>query len=224
MRLKRCVDPGKLAGAARMSTADNGTGKVMDEALRHGQGLVRLASAAQAEQLPLIPDPEIMAEARQALGQEASRIEVLAEARRRGRPKGARNRRTDDFAKFLGQFGQHPAITMMQIQNTPPEMLIEASKQEKVHSFTRAGRPNVVIERMSYEAAQALRVRCAEGLLPYMESKKPVAVDLSLNGDFNLLLPGQNISEADAQRAADGQFVLEAEYLDVDDREGGADA
>lgn len=142
---------------------------------------------AQEEQLELLEPvtPEEMIEAREMLGPNAGRLAVLRHAReerKRGRPKGAKNKRTDDFARYLLQFGQHPAITMMQIQATPPEVLIEASQQAKVHSFQKNGKPNIVTERMTYEAAQALRVRCAEGLMPFLESKKPVAVDATVRG------------------------------------------
>lgn len=168
-----------------MST-DNGVSKVMGDALADAKALVEGAAAETSEQLELLGEvtPEDMVEAREILGPDAGRLAVVREARRlqRGRPKGARNKRTDDFARYLLSFGQHPAITMMQIQSTPPELLIEASQQEKVHSFSKNGDPRVVIERMTYADAQSLRIRCAEGLMPYLESKKPVAVDATIRG------------------------------------------
>lgn len=204
-----------------------GTGGVMKGVLDDAKALVEAGRDADAVQLDMLNPitPEEMVDARARLGKRdgATHSEVLAEARRgrAGRPKGSRNRRTDDFARYLLGFGQHPAITMMQIQATPPEMLIEASRQPKVHSFRKNGKPNMVTERMTYAEAQALRVRCAEGLMPYLESKLPVKIDLTANGDFNLLLPGENISPADAAAAADGTFILEAQYLDVDESEAG---
>jgi hypothetical protein len=166
-----------------MSVATGERG-VMDAALRDAKAL--LDAAAVEEQLDLLapPSPEEMAEAREDLGPEAGKLAVVRHARekRRGRPKNSRNKRTDDFARYLLGFGQHPAITMMQIQSTPPEVLIEASKQEKVHSFSKAGEARVVVERLSYEQAQSLRIRCAEGLMPFLESKKPVAVDMTIRG------------------------------------------
>jgi hypothetical protein len=126
-----------------------------------------------------------MAEAREALGPEAGRLAVLRHAREirgRGRPKGSRNKRTDDFARYILSFGQDPAVTMMQIQATPPEALIQASEQEKVHSFRKDGAANIVTERMSYEQAQSLRIRCAEALMPFIHQKKPVAIDHTIRG------------------------------------------
>lgn len=142
--------------------------------------------------------PEEMADAQGRLGPNAGNMAVLQEARRgRGRPKNSRNKRSSDFAAFILSHGTHPAITMMQIQSTPPEVLVERSRQI-----------DPVKRRLSYGDAQALRVRCAEGLLPYIESKKPVAVELDAKGDFNLLIPGVNISPDDADAMAAGTFTF----------------
>jgi hypothetical protein len=43
------------------------------------------------------------------------------EKRRRGRPKGAKNKRTDDLAKYLLQFGEDPLVGAMRLATTPPE-------------------------------------------------------------------------------------------------------
>jgi hypothetical protein len=168
-------------------------------------------AAAGEEQLDLLEPvtPEDMAEARERLGPEAGRLAVLRDARekKRGRPAGSRNKRTDDFARYLLSFGQHPAITMMQIQASPPEVLIQASEQPKVHSFRKDGTPNIVIERLSYEQAQSLRIRCAEGLMPYLESKKPVAVDLSFNGVADLMIEGVTHSRDEMAEVLEGEFL-----------------
>lgn len=163
------------------------------------KALVEGARAAEAQQLDLlgVPDPEAMAGARERLGPKAGQLAVLGDARKAGRRPGSRNKRTEDFRRYILGFGQHPALTMMQIQNTPPEVLVQRSAELDPPK-----------RRMSYGDAQALRVRCAEGLMPFIESKQPVAVELGINGDFNLLLPGQNISNQDAVAAADGTFVL----------------
>jgi hypothetical protein len=52
-----------------------------------------------------------MVEAREALGPDAGHMSVLREARvRRGRPLGAKNKRSDDLAKYLLQFGEDPMV------------------------------------------------------------------------------------------------------------------
>ena len=187
--------------------------------LGQAKALVEAERAQEAEQLDLLGPvtPEEMVEARERLGKNAGHMSVLREARegQRGRPKGSRNRRTDDFARYLLQHGQHPAITMMQIQSTAPEVLIEASKQPKVHSFQKNGKPNLVVERMSYAEAQALRVRCAEGLMPYLESKKPVAVDMTFSGISDLVIEGLTHSSQEVQD------IVEADFINLPD--GGED-
>lgn len=202
-----------------MSTPETGDAKLVADVMRDARSLLSAAEAEEARQLDMLaPTAEEMVEAREALGPNAGKMAVLREARaRRGRPPGSRNKRTDDLAKYLLGFGQHPAITMMQIQSTPPEVLIEASKQEKVHSFSKLGEARIVIERMTYSEAQALRTRCAEGLMPYFESKKPVAVDMTFNGVADLIIEGLTHS---SEEVAD---IVDADFLDLGG-EGGEEA
>jgi hypothetical protein len=180
------------------------------------------AASAEEEQLAL-RDPvtaEEMLEAREALGPEAGRLALVRHAREergRGRPPGSRNKRTEDFARYILSFGQDPAITLIQIASTQPEVLIEASQQEKVHSYSKYNEPRIVIERMTYDAAQALRVRCAEALMGFIHAKKPVAVDINASGDFNLIVPGLNISEEGAQKIVDGEFAEIGEWRGGDE-------
>lgn len=157
------------------------------------------------------PTPEDMARSRVALGEGASELDVLDHARkgRGGRRKGSQNRRSKDFEAYIRSFGRDPAVTLMEIQNTPPEVLVERSKALDPEK-----------RRLSYGDAQALRVRCAEVLLPYVHGKKPVQVELGVDGDFNLIIPGLNASVEDARAAASGQFVLEADYEDVAEERG----
>lgn len=168
------------------------------------------SEAARARQLELLDpvSPEEMAEAQEQLGANAKRLAVLHQARenRRGRKPGSRNRRTQEFVDYLRQFGPDPAVTLMQIQGTAPEILVE-----------RSAAMDPAKRRLSYGDATALRVRCAETLMPYFHGKQPVKVEVGLDGDFNLLIPGVNISPQDAESAAGGSFVLEADYVDVED-------
>lgn len=163
--------------------------------------------AAEEEQLSLL-DPltaEEIHEAREAIGSGAGMVTVLQEARKRraGRPKGVRNKRTDDFARYIAQFGQDPAITLMQIQSTTPEELVNRSEML-----------DPVKRRMSYGDAQALRVRCAEALMPYIHSKKPVAVDMTFSGVSDLYIEGVTHSSAEM---AD---IIDADFMPLDDAEG----
>jgi len=176
------------------------------------------AAQPDEEQLDLLGpiSPEDVWESREALGADATPLQVAqhARARQRGRPKGSRNRRTDQLEQWLLSMGQHPAVTLMQIQSSAPEVLMEASKRRKVHSFQKDGTPNVVVEHMTYEAAQSLRARCADILMPYLVGKKPITVDMTFSGVGDMFIEGVTHT-ADEMRD-----IRDAEYLPVDDDEG----
>jgi hypothetical protein len=175
-------------------------------------------AAAEELQLNLLEpiSPEEMVEAREELGPDAGRITVLRHARekRRGRPKGARNKRTDDLAKYLLQFGEDPLVGAMRLATTQPEVLIEASKQEKVHSFRRDGTPNLVIERMTYAEAVSLIMRAREFAGPYIHGKKPVAIEHSFAGVGDLVIEGLTHNRTEVQD------IVEAEFMAIEDQSG----
>jgi len=195
---------------------ETGDAKVVSEIIADAKALIA-AEQAQAEQLDLLDPvtPEEMLEAREALGPRAGNMAVLKHARdrKRGRPLGAKNKRTDDFARFLLSHGQHPAITMMQIQATPPEVLIENSRRLRRKKRTDTGIEIDVMQTMSYEAALSLKIRCAEGLLPYLESKKPIAVDMSFSGVADLVIEGVTHTRAEIDD------IVDADFLTVDDED-----
>lgn len=194
---------------------------VAGEAVAQSKALLDAAAAEEA-QLSLLdpPTPEEMAEARLELGPEAGRLSVLKHARerRRGRPLGARNRRNEDFARWLGSFGQDPAVTLMQIQSTPEEVLVENSRKT-VEKLTKHGaKVDIEVETLTYEGATSLRIRCAEALMPYFHGKQPVQVDMNIRGV-------DVIEEAPRQltaHAVDGEFVEVATAADVEQGEGPA--
>ncbi|HEY0149863.1 MAG TPA: hypothetical protein VGB70_12780 [Allosphingosinicella sp.] len=148
-----------------------GVEAVAAAALTRSKELLASERAQELRQLDLlaVPDAEALADAREALGAGAPRDAVVAEARRRGRPPGAKNKRTDDFAKWLLQFGPHPGLTLMRVQGMPTEQLAEVEGCKRIEALDR-------------------QIRCAEALLPYFEGKKPVAIDMTARGDFRLVL------------------------------------
>lgn len=158
-----------------MST-EPGDEQLAADLLAQSKALVEQAAAEEAQLALLDPlDAEDMALAQAELGPEAGTLAVLQHARearaKGGRRPGVRNRRTDDFRRYLLSFGQDPAVTLMQIQTTQPEILME-----------RSSKLDFMKRRMSYGDAQALRVRCAEALLPYVHSKQPIAIDGTIRG------------------------------------------
>lgn len=155
-----------------MST-DSGDKAVANAALGETKAIVD-AAAAEEEQLDLLEPltAEEIYDARETLGPLAGLVAVQREARaRRGRPKGSRNKRTDDFARYISQFGRDPAITLMEIQSTPPEELVARSQLL-----------DPIKRRMSFGDALSLKVRCAEALMPFIHAKKPVAIDATIRG------------------------------------------
>lgn len=186
-----------------------GTKAIAEQLAGEAKALVE-AAQVEEQQLDLLEpvSAEEMADAQDELGPNAGNLAVLRHARekKRGRPKGSKNRRSDDFEQYIRQFGQDPAITLMQIQSTPPEVLVERSRQI-----------DPVKRRLSYGDAQALRVRCAEGLLPYLHGKKPVTVDANIRGVI--------VQEQIGQLRPAGVAALDGEILGValDVAEGGGE-
>jgi hypothetical protein len=76
---------------------------------------------------------------------------------------------------------------MAQIAASAPEALVEASIREHVKVTDKGEIIRWDAPTLTYEAAQSLRLRAAEGLMPYTHSKKPVAVDMTVRGDFDLI-------------------------------------
>ncbi len=174
--------------------------------------ILRSAQTSRLEFVEPLTSEDLFA-AQGELGFGAGIVPLLTEARKsKGRRPGARNRRNDDFVRYISQFGRDPAITLMEIQSTMPEELVARSRL-----LDTAKRQMTMLE------AQSLRKQCAEALMPYFHSKMPLSVDLGEAGDFNLLIPGTNISAEDAVLAAGGQFVLEADFEEVDEGEAGGD-
>lgn len=200
-----------------MSTAETGTMAVVEEAMARSKAVVEQAAAEEAEQLDLLgaPTPEEIADARERLGPNAGRLTVLREARR-GRPKGARNKRTDDYSRFLLSYGRDPGIAQIQIANTAPEVLIENSRRT-VTKVLKDGNIVTFEETMSYAEAISLILRASEGIQPFINSKKPVAVDMSIHSDFNLI---EEIIEGGELGIQDGEF-LEIQGPAGDGAEGG---
>lgn len=96
---------------------------------------------------------------------------AITEHRRRkgagGRKKGSKNRSSEDFQRYLLQFGPQPGVTMMRCLARPVEQLaaeLGCSKKE----------------------AMQMQIRCDDNLMPYFVGKMPVAIDIRATGDFAL--------------------------------------
>ena len=208
-----------------MSTPKHGDAALVDDAMRDARAMVEAERDHLQQALfdhPITPDE--MLDAQLELGPNAGKVSVLAHARakRSGRPKGARNRRTDDLAAYLRQFGPDPAVTLMITQGTDPHVLIEQSRRT-VTRMTKGGNLVEMEEAMTYGEAMALKVRCAEAVMPYIHGKKPTAVDLTIQHDGALVIGGVTHSQAEVRDIVDAEFLeLGGPEPEFDDEEQAA--
>lgn len=197
-----------------MSTED-GIGGVVSGAVAKVRDDVG-GAVDQAEQLDMLEpfSSEEMLEARERVGPYASRMAVTREAReaRKGRPKGARNKRTDDLVAYLSQFGPDPAVAAMKIIGETEELMVERSKR-RVMKVLKGGkdRPDKLVEveeeTMTLEAARSMRMRMIEAMLPYWHGKKPVQVDVSLAGAGLLVIEGLTHDSDEVRDIVDAEFI-----------------
>jgi hypothetical protein len=140
-----------------------------------------------------LPDASEVLAIQMELGGTTSVAQAVAEYRRRagagGRKKGSRNRRTDDFSRWLLSHGTHPGLFMMRILSRPVDMLAAELRCD----------PKEAVDR---------QIRCAAELLPYFEGKKPVEVNVSGKGGMALVLPGMMPGMVDGG-------MIEAEQLPI---------
>jgi phage gp36-like protein len=168
----------------------------------HGDGGLGTATGirqAIAEAGPLLPlrDAEQLELLREESGNATtSSSHVSLAPRGRGRPQGARNRQTQEVRSYLLSRYAHPLEFLSQVFSRPTDALaaeLGCSKKE----------------------AAFLQVRAAAEVAPFVEGKMPVAIDLAVRGDMTLIIPGVNISQAEADMAANGDFIPYGEYSDV---------
>lgn len=198
-----CVERAKLEAGVSVSIGGSEPGGKEAAATIAGaaKALVEQASTEEDQaQLDMLEPltAEETAEAQEALGANAGPLAVVRHAReqrRIGRPPGSRNRRTADFVQYLSKFGPDPAVAMAKIVGESEEAMIERSRMLDPPK-----------KRMSYGEARAMRIRCAEGLLPYYHGKQPVQVDATIRG----VLVREEIGELREARgrAIDGAFSV----------------
>lgn len=143
-------------------SADTGLAGIVAGAMAEAAPIV-----ADAVQLPLIDVGAVEAErqAGVAIGQAVENV------RRAGRPKGAINKRTGQLRDFILAQYQHPAVALAQAYSRPVDTLAAELGCSKLEAFT-------------------VQVRAAGELLPYIESKMPVAVGIDQRGTIQLVIHG----------------------------------
>lgn len=137
----------------------------------------------QARDLAVLADPQQLELIRDQVPDRNARVAVeVAERRGRGRPAGSRNRRNTKFRDQILALGPHPAIALQRAYSTPVETLAAQLDCTKLEAAT-------------------LAIRAATELLPYIEGKQPVTVDLREKHDVVLIMagaPGVGADQLDA--------------------------
>jgi hypothetical protein len=146
--------------------------------------------------------------ARDVIGSDAGALALLDEARsqRRGRPKGALNKDTEDTVAYLSQFGPDPAVAAMKIIATPPEILIERSRRE-VTRISKSGALVTYIEEMSLAEAMAINMRMITEMLPFWHGKKAIVIDKRVHHDGLLVVAGVTHSVEEVQNIIEAEFA-----------------
>jgi hypothetical protein len=126
----------------------------------------------QARDTALLADPEQLELIRdQVPGRDAGTAVAIAERRGRGRPPGALNKRNAKFRDQLLALAPHPALALARAYSTPVDVLAAQL------GCTRL------------EAAQ-LGIRAAAEVLPYIEGKQPISVDVRQRADVVMIMAG----------------------------------
>jgi hypothetical protein len=150
------------------------------------------AELAASRDLVLLADPEQLALLVDETGSPGSAA-IELERRGRGRPRGSLNRRNAKFRDQILALYPHPAEALARAYSTPVEQLAAQLGCTKL------------------EAAQ-IGIRAAAELLPYIEGKAPISVDVRRRNDVVLIMPGTGTSddELEAIRAS----IDDAEEID----------
>jgi hypothetical protein len=162
------------------------------------------AELKEARDLCVLADPEQLALIQdETPGRDAGTAVAVAERRGRGRPPGSINRRSAKFREqLLGMCGgMHPAMALARASTTPLELLAAQLQCSKL------------------EAAQFAQ-RAAIELLPYMESKQPVDVNLSRRNDVVLIMAGGGVGDEeieDIRRDLDDAGEIDWEQAEIID-------
>ncbi|MFN4296962.1 MAG: hypothetical protein ACK4FB_08970 [Brevundimonas sp.] len=126
--------------------------------------------------------------------------------RKAGRPKGAKNRRTEAVTSWLLAQHRHPLSVMMEAYSMSPEQLAEriglakVTRTEKQKRQIAGGIVEVEVEvptdRYSNDVLLdllKLQVRMAEAVAPYVAQKLPQAVQLQASASLLLSFGGVDL-------------------------------
>lgn len=148
-----------------------------------------------------LPDVEQLELIRDQLPGRDPGAAVIAHRRQgRGRPPGAMNKANRKFRDYILSQHSHPGLALARTYDRPTELLAAE------------------LGCSLFEAA-TLQTRAATELLPYLEGKAPISVELKRRNDVVLIMPGANVS--DDQLEAIRSAVDDAEEIDWSSAEAG---
>jgi hypothetical protein len=174
-----------------------GIGKVLDEAAPAlAARLDQAAKSGKGEQLPLLPGAT-----------------AEGEKRGRGRPEGARSRRTDEMVRYLNRFGEGPLVGLAKVVNAIRFRELTEGELAGLPDF----RPLARALGMKVADAATFWRQCAGDLAPYMHQKLPIAVDVT--GDSAGSLVVVNLGAVQGDPATDLAQLLGGRLGEVIDGE-----
>lgn len=181
-----------------------GVGRALDEAL--GEAAADEGDMGAIVQAGLFDADDLDESETGSLDAPSPLSGAIPSARRpRGRPKGAKNRRTEAVTAWLLQQHRHPLSVMMEAYSMTPAELAKAIGIKEPDAYQ-------LLDLFK------LQVRMAEAVAPYVAQRQPQAVAVNANvAAFTVGLAGVNLGVSDPARAGSaGDFQqLDGEVLSV---------
>lgn len=178
-----------------------------------------LVEAAGAEPGEFFAGTEQMDLLAEAGGSTADKQAALREARKRGpgRPKGSRNQRQKDIAKWFIQKYGDPLAVLGEVMTMPADVLY----QEMV--LAQGGESDS--KKITGKDAILMKIGAATDAIPYVHGKKPITIDRTGNPDAVIIIPGLNAPQAGSEVLADSieklglDAITPGAIISVDGRE-----
>ena len=200
------------------AVAGEGEGKVGLSAALDAVGNVILPPGlGKAEQMPLpiVVEPEGGQQGEDWAGAESQPQEGQPQVRGPGRPKGSRNKRTDEWVDYLLRGRRPPLLVLAETYSRPVDQLADELSITKGEAFK-------------------LQLLAAKELAPYVHQKQPLAIQVDERGVVRLVIEGGLLGRREAagegktaatgegmRAKAGGVMVIEGQVIDESGEEGG---
>jgi len=205
----------------RGGKGSEGEGKVgLSAALDAVGNVISPPHLGQAEQMPLpiVVEPEGGQQGEDRGGVEGQPQGGQPQVRGPGRPKGSRNKRTDEWVDYLLRGRRPPLLVLAETYSRPVDQLAKELSITKGEAFK-------------------LQLLAAKELAPYVHQKQPLAVQVDARGVVTLVIGGDlpgggrvpgggGVSGGGGagegvREEAGGVVVIEGQVIDESGEEGG---